>query len=225
MRFRHNTFATIFDTVYVGLAANLLFIAGFLPLLAGLALTDPARSWPLLAAIAPLCAPGLCGVFAVLSEFSGGRSTAVLSTFGRVWRASWRRATALAALSSAAVVVLAVDIRFAWGRTAGALAIPVLATLIALTVATTLLGLVALSEAPAARLRDVARAGAYLAVRRWYLTAVSLAVLALLAQLIVTRPAIALGLAAAPLLYVVWANSRFTLRTALPDSRPLAHHA
>jgi hypothetical protein len=94
-----------------------------------------------------------------------------------------------------------------------------------LTCAATLLGLVALAEQPAARLREVWRACAYLAVRRWYLTAVSLMVLALLGQLIVTRPAIALGLAAAPLLYVIWANSRFTLRTALADPRPLAHHA
>jgi uncharacterized membrane protein YesL len=225
MRIRHETYAAIFDTVYVGVMANLLFILGCLPVLAGLALTDPGRSWPLLAAVAPLCAPGLCGVFAVLSAFSSDRSTAVLSTFGRAWRASWRRAITLGALGSAAVVVLAVDIRFAWGRTAGALAIPVLATLIVLAVATTLLGLVALAETPAARLREVLRACAYLAVRRWYLTAASLVVLAVLGQLVVTRPAIALGLAAAPLLYVIWANSRYTLRAALPDPRPLAHHA
>jgi uncharacterized membrane protein YesL len=225
MRIRHNTYATIFDTVYVGLTVNLLFILGCLPLLAATALTDPARSWPLLAVIAPLCAPGLCGVFAVLSAFSGGRSTAVLSTFGRAWRACWRRAMGLGAVCAAVVVVLAVDIRFAWGRTAGALAIPVLATLIALTVATTLLGLVALAEHPAARLREVLRASAYLAVRRWYLTAASLVVLALLAQLVVTRPALALGLAAAPLLYVVWANSRFTLRAALADPQPSPQHA
>ncbi|MFC7480077.1 hypothetical protein ACFQX7_08605 [Luedemannella flava] len=90
-----------------------------------------------------------------------------------------------------------------------------------LTVATGLLGLVTLAERPAARLRDVARACAYLAVRRWYLTAMSLLVLALLAQLVTARPALALGLAAAPLLYVVWANSRSCLRVALdPAPQP-----
>jgi uncharacterized membrane protein YesL len=224
MRIRHETYSMVFDTLYVGLMTNLLFILGCLPMLAGLTLTDPARSWPLLAALAPLCAPGLCGVFAVLSAFSTERSTAVLTTFGRAWRATFRRAVTLGASSSALVVVLAVDIRFAWGRTAGALAIPVLATLIVLTLATALLGLVALAETPAARLREVWRACAYLAVRRWYLTAMSLVVLAVLGQLLVTRPAIALGLAAAPLLYVIWANSRFTLRAALTAPRQLAHH-
>jgi uncharacterized membrane protein YesL len=225
MRIRHETYSVVFDTLYVGIMTNLLFIFGCLPLLAGLALTDPARSWPLLAAIAPLCAPGLCGVFAVLSAFSSQRRTDVLPTFGRAWRASWRRAVTLTAASSALIVVLAVDIRFAWGRTAGALAIPVLATLIVLTVATTLLGLVALAEMPAARLRELWRACAYLAVRRWYLTAMSLVVLAVLGQLIVTRPAIALGLAAGPLLYVIWANGRYTLRAAMPEPGPLAHNA
>jgi uncharacterized membrane protein YesL len=215
MRIRHDTYATIFDTVYVGLMANLLLIVGCLPLLAGLMLTDPTRSWPLLALVAPLCAPGVCGVFAVLAAFSARRCTAVVTTFGRTWLASWRRAMALGGLSCAALVVLAVDIRAAWGHAAGAIAIPVLVVLMLLTISTALLGLVALAERPAARLRDLLRAGSYLAVRRWYLTALSLVVLALLAQLLAAQPAIALGLAAAPLLYIVWANSRFALRPAL----------
>ena len=70
------------------------------------------------------------------------------------------------------------------------------------------------------RLPDVLRGCLYLAVRRWYLTLVSLVVLALLEALLATRPAIALGLAAAPLLYVVWANSRYTLRVALEPASP-----
>ena len=126
------------------------------------------------------------------------------------------------AAAMTALVVLAVDARAAWGHRVGALALPVLATLIVLTVATTLLGLVTIAERPSAPLREVARACVYLAVRRWYLTAVSLLVLALLAQLLAARPAIALGLAAAPLFYVVWANSRFTLRATLdpPTAAP-----
>ena len=34
--------------------------------------------------------------------------------------------------------------------------------------------------------------------------------------LLAAKPALAIGLATAPLLYVVWANSRFSLRPALP---------
>ncbi len=66
MRIRHETLGTIFDVVYLALMSNLLLVIGCLPLVVGLVATDPARSWPLLALVAPLCAPGLCAVFAVL---------------------------------------------------------------------------------------------------------------------------------------------------------------
>jgi len=108
-----------------------------------------------------------------------------------------------------------VDARAAWGHPVGAAAIPVLVTAMILVAATSLLALVVIAERPAVRLRDALRACLYLALRRWYLTAFSMAVLALLETLVATRPAIAFGLAAAPLLYLVWANSRFTLREAL----------
>jgi uncharacterized membrane protein YesL len=215
MRIKHETLGAFFDMVYVALMTNLLLVVSSLPLVVGLLTTDPARSWPLLALVAPLCAPGLCAAFAVLSAFSGERDSTVLRTFATSWRASLRRATALGTLASAAVVILGVDARAAWGRPIGAAAIPVLVTAMVLVTATSLLALVVIAERPAVRLRDALRACLYLALRRWYLTAFSLSILALLETLIASRPAIAFGLATAPLLYVVWANSRFTLREAL----------
>jgi uncharacterized membrane protein YesL len=215
VRIRHETYRTVFDTVYAALMTNLLLNVGCLPVIAGLLVTDPARSWPLLALVAPVCAPGLCAAFAVLAGFARDRSTGVVHTFGRTWRASFRRATTLGALATGALVVLGVDARAAWGRPIGAVAIPVLVVLMVLVVATALLALVVLSERPAVRLRDALRACAYLAVRYWYLTGASLIVLAIGEALLAKRPAIALGLAASPLLYLVWANSRYTLRAAL----------
>ena len=50
----------VFGTVYAALMTNLLLVVGCAPLVLGLVVTDPARSWPLLALVAPLCAPGLC---------------------------------------------------------------------------------------------------------------------------------------------------------------------
>ncbi|MBX6356280.1 MAG: DUF624 domain-containing protein [Micromonosporaceae bacterium] len=221
MLVRHETYRTIFDAVYTALMANLLLVVGCLPLVAGVLLTDPARSWPLLCLVSPLCAPGLCAVFAVLAGFARDRTATAARTFARAWRASFRPAATLGALATATLVVLAVDARAAWGRPVGAVAIPVLAVLMLLVVATSLLALVVLSERPAVRLRDALRACVYLAVRYWYLTAASLFVLAVGEALLARRPALALGLAAAPLLYLVWANSRFTLRAALgPLPRP-----
>jgi uncharacterized membrane protein YesL len=225
LRIPHEVIGEIFDFVYLVLMTNLMLVLGCAPLVVALVTTDPTRSWPLLALLAPVVAPGLCAVFAVLADYSATRSTRVVRTFLRAWRASLRRATALGALASAALVVLGVDARAAWGRPIGALALPVLAVLMLLVTATTLLTLVLLAERPAVRLRDALRACLYLALRRWYLTALSLLVLALLDALFASRPAIALGLAAAPLLYVVWANSRFTLRAALGPRPGLAQQA
>jgi uncharacterized membrane protein YesL len=206
-----NRYETIFGLVHLVLMTNVLLVIAGLPMVAALLTTDPGRSWPLLALLAPGCAPGVCAAFAVLSAYTDDRSTPVAGTFLRAWRATFRRAFTLGGLTSAALVVLAVDARAAWGHPVGAAVIPVLLVAMTLVVATALLVAVVLAERPAARLRDAARICLYLAVRRWYLTIVSLAVLALLHALLATRPAIALGLAATPLLYVVWANSRFTL--------------
>jgi uncharacterized membrane protein YesL len=215
MRIRPEHFTAVSEMLYVGLTTNLLLVVGALPLVAGLLTTDPVRSWPLLAVAAPLCAPAVCAAFAVLSAFSTRRSTSVVRTFGRAWLASFRRAATLGVLATSGIVVLGVDIRFVWGRPAGAVVIPVLAVGMVLVVAASLLALVVIAERPRVRLRDALRACLYLGVRHWYLTLLSLVVLGLLEALLANRPAIALGLAASPLLYVVWANSRFTLRAAL----------
>jgi uncharacterized membrane protein YesL len=193
-------------------------VIGCAPLVVGVLVTDPARSWPLLALVAPLCGPALVGVFAVMTAFGGSGRGGVLRTFGSAWRASFRRATAVCALATLTLVVLGVDIAWAWGRSIGAVAIPVLAVLMVLVVATTILTLVVLAERPTVRLRDALRASLYLGVRRWYLTGVSLVVLVLLVQVVAQKPALGLGLVATPLLYLVWAGSRYSLRPALDPS-------
>lgn len=217
---RRETYEAIFGGVYAALAANILLMVGCSPLVAGLLATDPARSWPLLALVAPLCAPAVVGVFAIMAGFSQDRAATPVRTFVRAWRAALRRSLAIGAMASGALVVLGVDIAWAWGRPAGAVVIPILAVLIVLAVCATMLSLVVLAERPAVRLRDALRASLYLAVRRWYLSAVSLVVLLLLMQVVATRPAIGLGLVTSPLLYVVWANSRFSLRPALDPPSP-----
>ncbi len=216
---KHETYQRVFGGVYAALVANLLLLVGCAPLVLGLLATDPARSWPLLILVTPLCAPAVVGVFAVMAEFSENGATTPIRTFGRAFRAGRRRALAVGAMTTGVLAVLAADIAWAWGRAAGAVAIPVLAVLGVLTVSTALLVLAVLAERPAVRLRDALRASLYLAVRRWYLTALSLVVLVLLVQVVATRPAIGLGLVASPLLYVVWANSRFSLRPALDPAQ------
>ncbi|BCY07107.1 hypothetical protein [Actinoplanes sp. L3-i22] len=196
----------IFDLTYLVLMTNVLLSVTVLPLF-------------FVPLAAPLAAPALCAAFAVFAGHPGP----VAGTFLRAWWATLRKATALGGLAAGALVLLGADIRAAWGRPAGAALIPVLAVLIVLVLATTLLSLVALAERPGARLRDVLRASLLLSVRRWYLTLPSLLVLVLFQGLFMAKPVLAFALAASPLLYAVWANSRYTLAPVLihPQGRTL----
>lgn len=216
-RASHETYLLVFGTVYAALATNVLLLVAGLPFVVGLVTTDPARSWPLLALVAPLGAPGLVAAFGVFAAVSADPGAPVVRTFWRTWRAVLGRSVALGALAVGAVVVLAVDVRAVWGRPIGAVAIPVFVVLAALAVVTALHAAVLLAERPRAGLVPLLKAACYLGLRRWYVTAVSVAVVGLLVALLAARPAIALGLAAAPLLYAVWANTRFALRPALGD--------
>jgi uncharacterized membrane protein YesL len=208
------TYEMVFGTVYTGLMTNLLLAVACLPLLVLVAATDLASTWPLAALAAPLLGPALAAAFAVFAAFGTDGSTAVVRTFVRAWRRHVRRGLAIGALATGAVVVAAVDVAFFWGRTAGAVAIPVLVALAAGTVMTAVLALVAVPEMPGARLRDVLLAAVVLGARRWYLSAGGLLVLGLLGSVVAARPVVGLGFAAAPLLYAAWGACRFILHPA-----------
>ena len=213
-RVSFGTFQSVIGVVYLGLMTNVMLAIGCLPVVVLLITTDPARSWPLIALVAPLCAPALAAAFAGFRSHGAG-GTDVVRAFIAGYRATWRRALVLGALATLALVVLVVDVRFFSDSTLGVVIIPLLGVLTLIVLAVSLVGLAAIAEVPTARLRDVFRASAYLALRRWYLTLASLIVLAAYVTLFASMPAIALGIAAAPALYLAWANSRHTLLPVL----------
>ncbi len=220
-RISHDTWATILGVVYLGLMTNFLVLVAALPLVLLLVTTDPALSWPLLALAAPLAAPALTGAFAAFREYGKGEPQVVRS-FWRGWKTTWRKAMLLGLAGTALLVVLLVDVRALADTAASVVLVPVLVLLALIAASTVLVGLTALAEAPTARLRDVLKASLYLGIRRWYLTALSFAVLGVQAGLFTTMPAIAIGLTAAPALYVAWANSRYTLRPVLDTEDAVA---
>lgn len=213
-RISHDTWATILGVVYLGLMSNFLVLLAAAPLVVLLMTTDPALSWPMLALAVPVAAPALTGAFAAFREFGRGEPQVVRS-FLRGWKATWRKGMLIGAAAAASVVVLLVDVRAVAALPSSVVVVPVLALLTAIAVATALVALVALAEAPQARLRDILKAALYLSVRRWYLTVLSFAVLGVQFALFTTMPAIAIGLTCAPALYVAWANSRYSLRPVL----------
>lgn len=213
-RISNQTLTAVFGVAYLGLMTNAVLVVAALPLVVLLMTSDPASTWPALAVAAPLAAPGLTAAFTVFREHAGG-GAGVVRVFLSGWRATWRRAMALGALASAAAVVLIVDLHLLGSGDLAPVVVPALAVVLLLVATVTLIGLVAIAEVPHARLGEVLRASAYLGIRRWYLTLVSLAVLVVQFAVFANLPAIGLGLTAAPALYLAWANSRYTLRPVL----------
>lgn len=212
----HGALSRVLDSVYLALMTNLMIAVGCLPIVVVLVTVDPVRSWSVLVVVLPLVAPAFTAAAVVFAAYSREGDTTVVRTFVRAWRAHLRRSLGVGGAATAALVVLAVDLRALAGTPAGAVAVPVVFVLALLVVGTAVLALVAVAERPDVPVVRLLRASLYLGVRRWYLTVGSLLVLVLLAAVTASRPAIGLGLATAPLLYVVWANSRFTLRPILP---------
>lgn len=214
-----DTWETVWGVVYLVMGTNIMLAVSSLPLIVLLITTDPRASWPALALAAVAAFPGLGAAAAVFTGYTTERSTDVVRTFLRGWVRSARRLLVLGAVAVGVVVVVVMDI--VWltrdgGGALGAALVPLLTVLGLLAVSTTILAIVASVERPDARLRQVLTASLYLGVRRWYLTLASLAVLGLLAGLFTLHPAAAIGLAATPLLYVVWGNARYCLRPVLP---------
>ncbi|MEO7123175.1 MAG: DUF624 domain-containing protein [Lacisediminihabitans sp.] len=210
----HGVYSTIFGVVYLGLMTNALLLVGCLPLVVLLVATDPAHSWPLIAVAVALCAPTLAAAYTVFRGNAAGE-TSVIRLFLRGWREVWRRSLVLGGLVSLAVTVILVDVRFFSASPWAVVVIPVFAVLAVISVSVGVVGLVAVAEEPHARVLTVVRVSAYFLARRWYLTVVSLVVLVAQVVLFTSLPAIAIGITAAPALYLVWANSRYTLRPAL----------
>lgn len=216
-RVSFGAYQSVIGVVYLGLMTNVMLAVGSLPLVALLLATDPAVTWPLIAGAAALSAPAVVAAFTVFRDHREG-STGVVRVFLAAYRRVWHRAFGLGAAITATAVVALVDVRFFSNSTLGVVFIPLLGVLTVLVLAVGIVALTALAEAPTARLRDILRASAYLALRRWYLTAASLVVLGAYAALFAAMPAMALGVAAAPALYLAWANCRHTLLPVLEVS-------
>ncbi|MEP7765481.1 ferredoxin-NADPH reductase [Sanguibacter sp. 25GB23B1] len=209
-RVSHETYGQAFGTVYVLVATNLLLVAACLPLLVPLlVVADPAGSWPFFVVMSTVVAPAFAAACAVFAELSANGSARVVRTFTSAWVRTARKAFAVGGVAALALAVLGTDLVAARSHPLGALTAPVFVVLGVLVVAASMLALVALAEDPGASLRGLALPSAYLAVRRWYLALVSLLAVALLVVLVVAKPALGLGLLSAPMLYVVWANSRY----------------
>lgn len=220
---RQETYEKLFSTVYVGLMTNVLLAVTCAPLLAALAIVrDPLASWPFFAVLSLPCGPALAGAFGCFAGLVEG-STDVLRAFRCSYRRAARRALLLWAGGAAAVSVLIVDMAAVAPTRWGPALVPFFLTVSALVVTVVLALLVLAAEQPGpVRLRPLLLPCLYLVVRRWYLSALSLAVLGLAVAVVLLKPMAGVFLACSPLLYVAWATTRFAVAPILSSpERPV----
>ena len=208
------------DALGTALVVNLLLAVTASPLIVLLVFTDAFQTWPLVAVAAVIAAPGVTGAFTAFRRADENPFRA----FASGYRATWTRASRLALVGVVVAVVLAVDARFFADGPFAQAAMVVLVTVGVLVAGTGLLALTAVADEPSIRLRDAVRRAAWCSIRRWYLTLASLAALAVFAVLFVNIPLLALSAGAAPALYVVWTNSRFSLRAIAPATATASAH-
>ena len=211
-------FLRISGVVYVALATNLLLVLTSLPVLVLATLVRPGDAVIPLALAIIAAVPGLPAAFEVFRRNSDEGSLSVARTYFAAW---WRHLRASLLVGSVVVTilgVLVVDVAWALGSSIGALLIPVLVAAIVATVAVGLGVLVGRLDRPDTRLPALAKASVYLMVRRWCLTIASIAGLLFWGTVVRALPALGLGIVTAPLLYLVWANTRHSLSPILREA-------
>ncbi len=206
------------DALKTAIVVNLMLAVTASPLIVLLVFTNAFETWPIVALAAVVATPGLTAAFTAFRDDDGQPFRA----FMRGYRTTWTRAARLGFGLVAACAVIIVDARFFADGPFAQAAMVVLAVVSILAAGTGLLALVAIADDPGVRLRDALRRAAWSSVRSWYLTLVSLAVLGVFAALFVNIPLLAISAGAAPVLYVAWSNSRFSLR-AVPVAADPAH--
>jgi len=193
------TYERGFRGLWTGLVVNLLLAVACAPLLLALVLVDdPLASLPFFAVLSCLCGPAIVGAF---GSFAADDRPA--AAFVAAYRRGFLRALLLWAGGAAVLGVLAVNVA---GALSGdvAFARPLLPMFVVLAVLVVAVLPYALVGAPL-------RVAAVVALRRWYLSALNVLVLAVLVTVLLVKPGIGVLIACAPLLYVVWSNARYAL--------------
>lgn len=193
------TYERGFRGLWTGLVVNLMLAVACSPLLLALVLVDdPLASWPFFAVLSCVCGPALTGAFGAFA--ADDRPAA---QFVAAYRRGFGRGLLLWAGAAAVLGVLGVNVV---GALAGdvAFARPLLPMFVVLAV-------LVVAVLPYALAGATLQVAAVVAVRRWYLSALNVVVLAVLVAVLAVRPGIGVLVAAAPLLYVVWSNARYAL--------------
>jgi uncharacterized membrane protein YesL len=207
-----STYERGFRGLWTGLVVNLLTAVACSPLLLALGLVaDPRASLPFFAVLSCVCGPALLGAF---GSFAADDRPA--RAFLVAYRRGLSRGLVLWALGAGLLAVLGVNVV---GALSGdvAFARPLLPMFVVLAVLVVAVLPYAFVVPQDVALAAALRLAAVVAVRRWYLSALNVVVLAVLVAVLLAKPGIGVLVACAPLLYVVWSNARYALTAPQED--------
>lgn len=199
------------------LVVNLGLVVANLPLLVALAVVAQPLRYPVFFGLLSLgVGPSLAAAFGYLRSAETGERASV-GEFVRAYRRQAARATARWTITVGLLAVLAADLVLLHDASGGALLVPPLAVTAVLVLAGGILSLALLPLRPDLRLVPSLRIAAFAAVRHWWLTLLSLALL--LVAVLAVNQAPLLGLATVPgcALVVTWTNSRVALTRVTAD--------
>lgn len=200
----YGTWETVWSFAHRALLLNLALALANLPLLAALAIVREPTAYPLFFAVLSLTVgPSVAAAFGYLhGELS----------YPAAYRRFFRAALLRGAVTVTLLGVLAADVVALHDHPAGAYLVPLFVVLSVLVTASGVVALALLPLRPGTRLWAGLLTAAYAAVRRWWLSALTLTVLA--AAVIAVNQAPILGLATLPgcALIMAWVNSAASLR-------------
>ncbi len=219
MRGFYTAYIHIGEMVYMAFMINLLLAVANLPLLFFFVAADLRTAWLPTVLLTPFLAISLAAAFSVFERYTVDGTVSVVRGFVRAGATHARRAGTAGFLAGVGMFVLSVDVAVVSSTPIGVAAVPMFVMLMVLLLSTALHVLVGMAVGVEAKSAFALwKACLYFSVRRWYLTLMSLFGLLILISLIYEMPAWGVGLAASPVLYVAWTNSRQSLLSIAPIS-------
>ncbi|MBW4094676.1 MAG: YesL family protein [Acidobacteria bacterium] len=192
---------------------NIMLAVSNLPLLVfSAASNDPTAAWPFFVVLAVTVGPSIAGAMGAFRAMQDG-STEPVRDFWRAYAQTFRRGTALGALTLATLGMCLADLSFLAGSSVGALATPLLCVIAATAVAAGFTALAGSVLYPQLRLWRLVGLSLYVTVRYWYFGLLSLACLGGIALAVLAQPVLGACLAPSILLFVSWSNAHFAFVT------------
>ncbi|MDO5722387.1 MAG: hypothetical protein Q4P06_07605 [Actinomycetaceae bacterium] len=145
------------------------------------------------------------------SYWSAEDGNAVFKPYFRAYRRLAKRALLVSLPLTVFTVIVIVEMQMLTQVSWATYLVPTLLVLLLLALGAWLPSLVMVVEMPQAKVVPIIRNGVYLALRRWYLTLLNLLTLVALSVGLIMETIIVAVFIMGPVLYFVWANSRWLL--------------